>query len=249
MKKAFTMLELVFVIVVTGIVTLIIGSNFQRNTLQEAADQLISHIRYTRHLAMTDDKYMPNSEMSPQANAASKLLEANNWYLGRWQIRFSNAGGTISYLVMSDSTVSNYDGNPNASVTFSYSEVAKDTLEQDKYLIGAVNGSFDGGSDLHINRKLDLQATYGINAVSISGGGTGSIARRIIFDYLGRPYRGDMALPNATHINSPVDKLANSQITIKLCEEAPCTVPLNTANNDKEVVIAIEPETGYTHIL
>ena len=57
MKKAFTMLELVFVIVVAGIIAAVVIPNTKTNPAQEAAIQLLSHIRYTQHLAMVDDKY------------------------------------------------------------------------------------------------------------------------------------------------------------------------------------------------
>ena len=57
LRQAFTMLELVFVIVVVGILSYFVASSFQRNTVVEAADQITSHIRYTQHLAMSDSKF------------------------------------------------------------------------------------------------------------------------------------------------------------------------------------------------
>ncbi len=78
MKKAFTMLELVFVIVIVGILSFIAASSFQRNTLREAADQVVSHIRYTQHLAMTDDKFDPNEAQ---------------WFMRRWTLRFQQNVG------------------------------------------------------------------------------------------------------------------------------------------------------------
>ena len=57
MKKAFTMLELVFVLVVIGILAAVMIPNMQSTALREAAIQVVSHIRYTQHLAMIDDKF------------------------------------------------------------------------------------------------------------------------------------------------------------------------------------------------
>lgn len=74
MKKAFTMIELVFVIVVIGILAAVIIPNTRTNPLYEAATQLVSHIRYTQHLGMVDDKF-------DSGNA--------NWHRNRWQIRFT----------------------------------------------------------------------------------------------------------------------------------------------------------------
>ncbi|WP_300367295.1 prepilin-type N-terminal cleavage/methylation domain-containing protein, partial [Hydrogenimonas sp.] len=51
-KNAFTMLELIIVIVVVGILSAIMIPRFSDDKLREAADQIMSHIRYTQHLAM-----------------------------------------------------------------------------------------------------------------------------------------------------------------------------------------------------
>ena len=72
MKKAFTMVELVFVIILVGILSFFISERLQRNTLQEAADQVISHIRYTQHLAMMDEKFTSTE------SDWYKFLEKNN---------------------------------------------------------------------------------------------------------------------------------------------------------------------------
>lgn len=74
MKHAFTMLELIFVLIVIGILAAVISPEMKSTKNREAAIQLISHIRYTQHLSMVDDKY--NS-----ANA--------QWHRNRWQITFN----------------------------------------------------------------------------------------------------------------------------------------------------------------
>lgn len=81
MKKAFTMLELVFVIVVIGILAAAILPRMDRDTAAEAAIRLQSDIRYTQHLALIDDKY-------DAGNA--------NWAQNRWQIAFTNNSYTIA---------------------------------------------------------------------------------------------------------------------------------------------------------
>ena len=84
MKKAFTMLELIMVIVIIGILAAVIIPRTGSNKTAEAAIQLISHIRYTQHLAMVDDKF--DSTI--------------NWYQNLWQIRFDGTGS--SYSIVSD---------------------------------------------------------------------------------------------------------------------------------------------------
>ena len=81
MKKAFTMLELVFVLVVIGILAAVMLPQMQSTKLREAAIQVVSHIRYTQHLAMIDDKFNANDGL---------------WFRKRWELLFGsslNAGG------------------------------------------------------------------------------------------------------------------------------------------------------------
>ena len=89
MKKAFTMLELVFVIVVIGILAAVIIPRVKTNPVDEAAVNLLSKIRYTQHLALVDDKYGENTPTTPPTV---------DWYKKRWQINFS--GNT--YSIVSD---------------------------------------------------------------------------------------------------------------------------------------------------
>ena len=56
-RLAFTMLELVFVIVVIGILAALAMPNLSTSPLQQAAEEIAGHIRYTQHLAMMEDKY------------------------------------------------------------------------------------------------------------------------------------------------------------------------------------------------
>lgn len=79
MRKAFTMIELVFILVVIGILAATIIPRTRTNPVQEAAIDLVSKIRYTQHLALINDKY----------DAAD-----NVWFKNRWQIVF--AGNTYS---------------------------------------------------------------------------------------------------------------------------------------------------------
>ena len=240
-KTAFTMLELVFVMVVIGILAVTMIPRFSKDNLSEAAIQMASHIRYAQHLAINDDRYVPDTTLS---NESDQNQNVQYWYLGRWQVKISTASSTISYSIMADTSRSSYDGNPNATLP-GYSEVAHDPLDQEKYLIGLANSAFDSGSTTHINTKLDLGKSYNIGAISVTGGSTGSTAKRIIFDHLGRVYRGDTNLGNSTtHINSSTDKLALSNIAIKLCKTT-CSDPKNQINNSNERLIVINPESGF----
>ena len=91
--RAFTMIELIFIIVVVGILAAVAIPRVERNGLIEAADQLASHIRYTQQLAMNDNKFNAND---------------NNWHRKGWRIEFD---GT-RYFIYSDIDAS---GTPQAN--------------------------------------------------------------------------------------------------------------------------------------
>ena len=173
MKKAFTLLELVFVIVVIGILAALILPRTKTNPVQEAAVQVLSHIRYTQHLALVDDKYNSND---------------TQWYKARWQIVFGNnnkyANYKPAYTIFSDSGA--YSGDPKES------EIALNPQNPNQILTGGYNNT----AALNYNnagfkgmKQLNLGEKYGITNVSFNGGC--NIGLRISFDYLGRPFTGD----------------------------------------------------------
>ena len=80
LKPAFTIIELVFVIVILGILAVLALPRLKRDIRQEAADNIISALRYTKHLALVDDKTDPRDP---------------NWQQELWSIQFY--GGNNAY--------------------------------------------------------------------------------------------------------------------------------------------------------
>lgn len=224
MKKAFTMLELIFVIVIVGILSFIAASSFQRDTLREAADQVVSHIRYTQHLAMMDDKFKSNG------------ANAQNWFRENWQIRFHRTVDTElvwSYSIFSDKP--NYGGEPDEP------ELAKNPLNPNTYLTGGFSGGVIGLNSPKISKEMILGQKYGIQTITFSPSCTNNQginqSRRISFDYMGRPFQGDLSNLASWTMPYQADKLIQTTCSIVL------------SNGTENITIAIEPETGYTHIL
>ena len=214
MNKAFSIIELVFVIVIVGILAATIIPSRQSNKLREAAVQLVSHIRYTQHLAMINDKF----EVSD-----------NNWYKKRWQIIFGASASTedkMAYSIFSDD--GSINGNPNLS------EIAKDPLNKEKYLSGGYSGTLST-EDSRANKKMNLGYSYDISDVKLSAGCTGSSTKRVVFDNLGRPIEDSVKTYISSYKNG---KILESACIIKLI-----------SNNEGNISIAVERETGYTHIL
>ena len=217
MKRAFTMLELVFVIVIIGVLATKISPRFDRDNLQEAANQLTSHIRYTQHLAMIDNKFDQTNQY---------------WYKNRWQLLFSksvDATTVWSYTIFCDD--SNNNGQVNINDT-----IAKKPDNPTQYLSGGSSGILTL-DDERRDKKMALKEFFGIEDVKFSN--CGSTAKRVAFDYLGRPISGNLS----SDTTSRQDYITNR------CEIDLCTTSCTTADLDEKITIAIEPETGYTHIL
>lgn len=168
-RFAFTLLELVFVIIVIGILAVLAMPNFKGNPLQTAAEQVASHIRYTQHLAMIDDAYDPNN---------------STWYQNKWQIRFRLLMNENGYVIFSDSDTQK--GNANNS------EMALDPLTGER-----MNG-FDLYKPANLTLSYNIKGdNTGIVQSCFSADGSLVTSNRGVFafDHLGRPYAG---LSNAT---------------------------------------------------
>jgi len=228
MKRGFTLIELVFVILIIGILSAVLAPRFNRPTLTEAAHQLVSHIRYTQHLAMVDDKFDRTR---------------STWFKDRWQLRFSRTVDSKivwSYTIFSDD--SNHDGNPNIGDT-----IARNPSLTSDYLSGGASGVISLTDERRM-KEMALGEKYGVKWVSFSRSCShqnppaDNQSRRILFDNIGRPYwrySDDSAI--GTNPYSDMD-LVETQCIITLCDTDKC-------EGGEQIEIAIEPETGYTHIL
>ncbi len=241
MKKAFTLVELVLVVVIVGIISAVMVPRLNRSTLRDAAHQIVSHIRYTQHLALMDDKYDPDD---PQ------------WFKERWQVKFSrsvDSQDVWAYTIFSD--VNNHDRIPNLK-----NEIARNPMnpgelnaagqlvksKPGQYLSGGHSGTLEL-TDSRRNKKMTLKETYNINWISFSkscsSGNPGILnqSRNIIFDRVGRPYYYYKDYHDTSAKPYTDMKLLQQQCIITLYEKSDRT--------GKNVQIAIEPETGYVHIL
>jgi type II secretory pathway pseudopilin PulG len=235
MKKSFTLLEVIFVIVVIGILSSMIIPRVGSDKLNEAASQLVSHIRYTQHLAMINDKYDVN-----QLNG-SKVI----WFEKRWRLKFSKSQDTeekYSYTIFDD-RLQTATGNPDAA------EVAVNPLNRSKKLTGgAASATMIHTGDPQATNEMNIGKEYGILDVDFASEcRTANVNKVITFDHLGRPIRGatsDMSSPYSSSTNSN-NILISQRCIIDLCTVSDC----NSANSAQKITIAIEPETGYSCVL
>ena len=177
MKKAFTLIELIFVIVVIGILAAVIIPKTQEDSLQQAALQVQSHIQYTQHLALLDDKY--NSQDS-------------NWFKKRWQIIFSKQGNSDdkwAYTIFSD-ILGDSTGKPNKD------EIAINPINHNQRMTGGYNSAaeLDIRDDSFVGMDImNLGKTYGITDIEFT------CNQRVAFDYLGKPIKSDLSDNNSSY--------------------------------------------------
>ena len=206
-KPAFTMFELIMVIIVLGILAALALPRMDRDIRQEAADGILSDIRYTRHMALIDDVTDP---FSPR------------WQRAFWRIGFNGcSGGGLYEYIGSDSDHGGGIGSNEAAV---------DPANGKKMYWGTA--ACPNGGDSATSDRIFITHKYGITNVVPSDGCNAS-NNYIGFDHLGRTMSGFTTSTTPNYA---------SYLTTR------CTLTFTLSDGDT-FAIAIEPETGYAHIV
>ncbi len=142
MKKraGFSMIELVFAIVVVGILASQAIPRMERDRQIEAIDNILASIRYTQQLALVDDKTDPSD---------------SDWQKKLWSIRFANINSSDAYYVIGS------DKNEDGSI--SKDESALDE-SNGKYFYRSNPIADDESPNTSIGKK------FGINNITFAGG-------------------------------------------------------------------------------
>ena len=224
MKKAFTMIELVIVIVVIGIIAMVTIPKYDQNRVLIAAQQIASHIRYAQHLAMIDNR--TNLIAKPAPRPATDP-NGDQWWRERWTIAFTRNinGNRWGYSIYSDFSRNGSLNSPN--------EVAPDPQNPNRLLTASNILPAN-----RINNKLNIGRTYGIRNVTFSGGCAQNGNQAISFDEKGRPFLNASTVVVGARANPSVGRIA------RRCE-------INIGDGDTNATstnvakICIEAETGY----
>ena len=221
-QAAFTMIELIMVIVVLGILAALAMPRMERDLRQEAADNILSSLRFTQHMALMDN-----------------VIDTTSKNRLKWQQKFWRWGkegcsdNGIFYYVGSDKDVK---GNIDATV----GEAAIDP-SNGMVMMGQNNQPCESDLSSQVyaapagrsSSNIFLTKKYGIKEddtklVAQCPGNTLSIG----FDYLGRPHRG--------FENSTTPDYSSLM-------ETDCNLTFEFEDGSPDIIITIEKETGHVY--
>ena len=189
-RNAFTMIELIFVIVVMGILAAVAMPRLDSDLRQEAVDNILSAVRYTQHLALIDNKHDIGSIF---------------WQKRLWNI-FFKADGT--YYVIS----SNMDEGGNRDKNESAIDPANGRL---LYSADSILDS-DESPSIFLNKKYGID---NIDFTDCPVGGSAN-SNYVGFDYMGRPHKGIYSSTATTMNEYATVMNANCEITFSFSDNS-----------------------------
>jgi len=220
-KMAFTMLELIMVIVVLGILASLAIPRMERDLRQEGADNILSAIRFTQHMALSDNV---------NENTNSK------WHRKFW--RFGKQGCSdngIFYSIGSDKDMGGnidtlmgeaaIDPSNGMVINGQNTQPCESDLSGQSFTIPVV-GRVNASSNIFLTKK------YGIlenDEAMFAGCPNTTDTLSIGFDYLGRPHRGfeDSDTPDYSTLM-----------------DTDCNLTFKFMDGSDDIIITIEAETG-----
>jgi len=133
---------------------------------------------------------------------------------------------TVFYFSTHQAFIFPHSGNPDPK------EIAKNPLNPKQCLTGGTSGhQLIKFTDANATKELNIGYKYDVESVIFKHCGR---AKRVIFDYLGRPVTGNSATYSKAY--------TSNRMLQHTCE-------IQLKNSDNETIsILIEPETGYAHI-
>jgi len=172
MKGAFTLMELIVVVVIIGILSTIASSRMRSDKFYEAQRDILDSIKYTQSLALRDNKQSFNDP---------------KWQRKYWRIIFSTcSGGDKYYMIGSD-----FDQSGAGNGYFAKKEAAIDLVEG-KPMWWYNAARCDSPKSSEVSSRIFLTKKYGITSVKSDGGcvKNGGKTGHLGFDHMGRPHYG-----------------------------------------------------------
>ena len=229
-KSAFTMIELVFVIVVLGILASLAMGRMDRDLRQEAASTILSHIRLTQQLALRDNKHRSDNDVK--------------WQKAYWRFEYADC-----------SDAKNKDGSKSLYFRVGSDIDRRNNIDKKESAINPINGKYLYSFNTCNNLKSDespevlMSKKFGIRKVEMDRkhGGCGiasgrSSSKQIAFDYLGRPHRGVQGYNSASDFFKKL-MVNDCNITFILSTDQ------DNDNLDDNFTITIKANTGHVFVV
>jgi len=177
MKKAFTMIELIIVLVVIGIIASYTIPRIKRDIRAEAINHMLTMIRYTQNLALHDSKH---NRFDPR------------WQRGYWRFQIANCsnGSGLYYSIGTDINHNRGIDQNESAIDPSNGKLTFWMGTQDCTKNNSATSFY-----IKVSPNIFITQKYGIKAVTFNScqiykdGRTRSSVRHIGFDRLGRPYK------------------------------------------------------------
>ncbi len=204
------MLELIMVIVILGILSSLAIPRMDRDYKQEASDSMLSHIRYTQHLALTDNKHK---------------FDKAKWQQRFWRIVFSTCTGDNRYFMIG----ADDDMESSNNAFFDRNESAIDPSTSKPFFWTSGQACPNGG-DGSTSEEVFISKKYGIKTILAQGGCAGTSATtmgHIGFDNFGRPHYG-FGLSTQPNYNSFITQPCSFTFTLSDDETFTITIEPET---------------------
>jgi len=233
-KKSFTILEIVVVIVVVGILAAVVLPRMEPERLRDGANVVVNALRYTQHLAMVDDKYVPTPTLSRYSNPTQQEKDVKQWFKKWWCFYIWDLEGDSSspygegpaIAIFSDHPSSNdnnlYNNNPE------YEEMARDPVSGKLY----TGHEFDSSFEDEIEEKYNLRR-YGIQKVVVESPCKSS---KVVFDEIGRPH---CQQTTSSDNLVPYNRILRERVIYTLCADGEC---------EKNISVCLHPMSGVVEI-
>ena len=164
-KKSFSLIEIIFILILLSIVSVYSIPKKQFPKLNIVKEQIISHLKYTRYIAMLDNKYYEKDKYWYKKLWNIKFLNCNKDVGGMYYVIYSNTINPTKWNISKDETLIDPFTN---NYIYSTSKCEQDSLyDKSKYVL--------------------LSSYYGIDKILISCNDTSSLGQ-IYFDNNGSGY-------------------------------------------------------------
>jgi len=191
-RPAFTMIELVFVIVVLGILASLAMGRMDRDLKQEAATTILSHIRLAQQLALSDNKH--RSDNNPQ------------WQRAYWRFEFTNC---------------NFSGDVKPIYSIGSGKLDNGELSKLRSAVDPINGKYlfatctasNIGND--VSEDIFIGKHFGVKNLQLKKCTTPQYTgQNFGFDYLGRLHVGIDTYGGTADFNRLATRDCNLTVTM-----------------------------------